>query len=207
MFLARRSLGIAFTTPLTRRLSSRASAVLGALDIPTTPTELPGVYDGEWKGSGDILQSVCPTTGEVLAHVKSASPSELHDALERTREAYVYFRSIPAPRRGEIIRQIREALAAKRDELGALVSLEMGKIRTEGVGEVQEFVDICDYAVGLSRMLNGRVINSERPGHTILEVPNPLGVLGVLSAFNFPVAVYGWYCIDAFALNPCAFNE
>ncbi|KAH9169327.1 NAD-aldehyde dehydrogenase [Lactarius sanguifluus] len=167
---------------------SRASSVLGALDIPTTPTELPGVYDGEWKGSGDILQSVCPTTGEVLAHVKSASPAELHAALERTREAYVHFRSIPAPRRGEIIRQIREALAAKREELGALVSLEMGKIRTEGVGEVQEFVDICDYAVGLSRMLNGRVINSERPGHTILEVPNPLGVLGVLSAFNFPVA-------------------
>ncbi|KAH9077643.1 NAD-aldehyde dehydrogenase [Lactarius deliciosus] len=192
MFLARRSLGIAYTTPLTRRLSSRASSVLGALDIPTTPTELPGVYDGEWKGSGDILQSVCPTTGEVLAHVKSASPAELHAALERTREAYVHFRSIPAPRRGEIIRQIREALAAKREELGALVSLEMGKIRTEGVGEVQEFVDVCDYAVGLSRMLNGRVINSERPGHTILEVPNPLGVLGVLSAFNFPVAVYGW---------------
>ncbi|KAH8986932.1 NAD-aldehyde dehydrogenase [Lactarius hatsudake] len=188
MFLARRSLGIAYT----RRLSSRASSVLGALDIPTTPSELPGVYDGEWKGSGDILQSVCPTTGEVLAHVKSASPVELHAALERTREAYVHFRSIPAPRRGEIIRQIREALAAKREELGALVSLEMGKIRTEGVGEVQEFVDVCDYAVGLSRMLNGRVINSERPGHTILEVPNPLGVLGVLSAFNFPVAVYGW---------------
>ncbi|KAH9048861.1 NAD-aldehyde dehydrogenase [Lactarius hengduanensis] len=192
MFLARRSLGIAYTAPLTRRLSSRASSVLGALDIPTTPTELPGVYDGEWKGSGDILQSVCPTTGEVLAHVKSASPAELHAALEKTREAYVHFRSIPAPRRGEIIRQIREALAAKREELGALVSLEMGKIRTEGVGEVQEFVDVCDYAVGLSRMLNGKVINSERPGHTILEVPNPLGVLGVLSAFNFPVAVYGW---------------
>ncbi|KAH9011687.1 hypothetical protein EDB84DRAFT_1278993 [Lactarius hengduanensis] len=103
MFLARRSLGIAYTAPLTRRLSSRASSVLGALDIPTTPTELPGVYDGEWKGSGDILQSVCPTTGEVLAHVKSASPAELHAALERTREAYVHFRSIPAPRRGEII--------------------------------------------------------------------------------------------------------
>jgi len=166
--------------------------VLGALDIPTTPTELHGVYDGEWKGSGDILRSICPTTGEVLAHVKTASPAELHAALERTREAYVYFRSITAPRRGEIIRQIREALAAKRDELGALVSLEMGKIRTEGIGEVQEFVDVCDYAVGLSRMLNGRVINSERPGHTILEVPNPLGVLGVLSAFNFPVAVYAW---------------
>ena len=136
MFLARRSLGIRYTTPLARHLSSRASSVLDALDIPTTPTELPGVYDGEWKGSGDILRSVCPTTGEVLAHVKSvrpffflcicqqffecerapnpqASPAELHAALERSREAYVYFRSIPAPRRGEIIRQIREALAAK----------------------------------------------------------------------------------------------
>ncbi|KAI9513438.1 NAD-aldehyde dehydrogenase [Russula earlei] len=214
MWLARRTLAKLSTPPSSRPsrhhrlLSSRASAVLSALDIPTTPTELPGVYDGEWKGSGDLLQSVCPATGEVLADVKSASPAELHGALERTREAYIYFRSIPAPRRGDIIRQIREALAAKRDELGALVSLEMGKIRTEGVGEVQEFVDICDYAVGLSRTMNGRVINSERPGHTILEgesdrfrfilahpccpVPNPLGVLGVLSAFNFPVAVYGW---------------
>ncbi|KAI0299436.1 NAD-aldehyde dehydrogenase [Multifurca ochricompacta] len=194
MLLARRTfaLGTFSVTQLSRRLSSRASAVLGALDIPTTLTELPGVYDGDWKGSGEVFQSICPTTGEVLANVKSASPAELHGALERTREAYVYLRSVPAPRRGEIIRQIREALAAKREELGALVSLEMGKIRSEGVGEVQEFVDICDYAVGLSRIMNGRVINSERPGHTILEVPNPLGVLGVLSAFNFPVAVYGW---------------
>jgi aldehyde dehydrogenase family 7 protein A1 len=154
MLLARRTLG-KFSPPLSRSryLSSRASAVLGALDIPTTPIELPGVYDGEWKGSGDVFQSVCPATGEVLAHVKSvswqlcvqpavvldagcrpraaclaitailtilidtthwqASPAELHGALERTRDAYVYFRSIPAPRRGEIIRQIREALAAK----------------------------------------------------------------------------------------------
>jgi aldehyde dehydrogenase family 7 member A1 len=199
MLLARRSLRKFPAALLSRRrlLSSRASAVLDALDIPTTPTELSGVYDGEWKGSGDVFQSVCPATGEVLANVKSvrnlaalrlqfvlfaycplpphqqASPAELHEALDRTREAYVYFRSIPAPRRGEIIRQIREALAAKvrlccitlvarllscdiyalslslcflfflqRDELGALVSLEMGKIRTEGVGEVQEFVDI-----------------------------------------------------------------
>jgi aldehyde dehydrogenase family 7 protein A1 len=87
--------------------------VLSALEIPTTPIELPGVYDGEWKGSGEVFQSVCPATGEVLANVNSASPAELHGALERTREAYVYFRSIPAPKRGEIIRQIREALAAK----------------------------------------------------------------------------------------------
>ncbi|EDR10267.1 NAD-aldehyde dehydrogenase [Laccaria bicolor S238N-H82] len=176
---------------MSRTLSSRASNVLASLDISTTH-EISGVYDGEWRGSGDLVSSTCPTTGEVLARVKTATPEELHAALERTREAYIHFRNVPAPRRGEILRQIREALASKVDELGALVSLEMGKIRTEGVGEVQEFVDICDYAVGLSRMMNGRVVASERPGHSILEVPNPLGVVAVLSAFNFPVAVYGW---------------
>ncbi|EKM57079.1 uncharacterized protein PHACADRAFT_119267 [Phanerochaete carnosa HHB-10118-sp] len=176
---------------LSRTLSSRASAVLGALDIPTA-REVPGVYDGAWSGSGEVFESVCPTTGEVLARVQGASPQELQAAIEKSREAYHFFRSVPAPRRGEILRQIREALAAKRDELGALISLEMGKIRTEGVGEVQEFVDIADYATGLSRMMNGRVVASERPGHSILEVPNPLGVVAVLSAFNFPVAVYGW---------------
>ncbi|KAJ7291180.1 succinate-semialdehyde dehydrogenase [Mycena rebaudengoi] len=175
----------------TRSLSSRASNILSSLDIPTSG-EISGVYDGTWKGSGDIISSVCPTTGEVIAQIKTASPEELHIGLSKAREAYVFFRNVPAPRRGEIIRQIREALAAKRNELGALISLEMGKIKTEGVGEVQEFVDICDYAVGLSRMMNGRVVASERPGHSILEVPNPLGVVGVLSAFNFPVAVYGW---------------
>ncbi|KAJ7747925.1 succinate-semialdehyde dehydrogenase [Mycena maculata] len=189
MIVPRRVLRAALST--TRSLSSRAANVLSALDIPTTG-EVCGVYDGEWKGSGDIVKSVCPTTSELLAHVKTASPEELHTALSKAREAYVFFRNVPAPRRGEILRQIREALAAKRTELGALISLEMGKIKTEGIGEVQEFVDICDYAVGLSRMMNGRVVASERPGHSILEVPNPLGVVGVLSAFNFPVAVYGW---------------
>ncbi|KAK7042385.1 succinate-semialdehyde dehydrogenase [Favolaschia claudopus] len=181
-----------------RFLSSRAANVLSALDIPTSG-DVFGVYDGEWKGSGDLVSSLCPTTGEVLAHVKTASPEELHEALSKSREAFTQFRNVPAPRRGEILRQIREALAAKRTELGALVSLEMGKIKTEGIGEVQEFVDICDYAVGLSRMMNGRVVASERPGHSILEVPNPLGVVGVLSAFNFPVAVYGWNLALSFA--------
>ncbi|OSX57392.1 hypothetical protein POSPLADRAFT_1174440 [Postia placenta MAD-698-R-SB12] len=188
--LARRCLS--FSRPAhARSLSTRASAILSALDIPIDK-ELAGVYHGEWTGSGDLLESKCPTTGEVLARVRSASPEELHAALHKSREAYQVFRSIPAPKRGEILRQIRVALASKRDELGALVSLEMGKIRTEGVGEVQEFVDIADYAVGLSRMMNGRLVASERPGHSILEVPNPLGVVAVLSAFNFPVAVYGW---------------
>ncbi|KAF9045367.1 NAD-aldehyde dehydrogenase [Panaeolus papilionaceus] len=188
MIIARR---IVVGRQLSRTLSTRASGILTSLGIPTSG-EISGVYDGQWKGSGDLMNSVCPSTGEVLARVKTASPIELHEALQRSREAYVHFRDIPAPRRGELVREIREALAKKRDDLGALISLEMGKIRTEGVGEVQEFVDICDYAVGLSRMMNGRVVASERPGHTILEVPNPLGVVGVLSAFNFPVAVYGW---------------
>jgi acyl-CoA reductase-like NAD-dependent aldehyde dehydrogenase len=99
---------------------------------------------------------------------------------------------MPAPKRGEIVRQIGDALREKRDALGALVSLEMGKIRAEGVGEVQEFIDICDLAVGLSRCINGQVIPSERPGHSLLEFWNPLGMVGIITAFNFPCAVYGW---------------
>ena len=99
---------------------------------------------------------------------------------------------MPAPKRGEIVRQIGDALRAKRDALGHLVSLEMGKILAEGIGEVQEFIDICDLAVGLSRSINGKVIPSERPGHTLLEFWNPLGMVGIITAFNFPVAVYGW---------------
>ncbi|KDQ07523.1 hypothetical protein BOTBODRAFT_38714 [Botryobasidium botryosum FD-172 SS1] len=177
--------------PAARALSSRASTILSALRIPAGG-DVPGVYDGQWGGTGEPLVSLCPSTGETLARVTTATPQEVQTALEKSRQAYVSFRTMPAPRRGEIIRQIREALSTKIDALGALVSLEMGKIKTEGLGEVQEIVDICDYAVGLSRMMNGSVISSERPGHSILEVPNPLGVVAVLSAFNFPVAVYGW---------------
>ncbi|EIW79561.1 NAD-aldehyde dehydrogenase [Coniophora puteana RWD-64-598 SS2] len=205
MMLSRRALSFQGPTFSLRRaaavraLSSRASAILSELDIPTTATEVPGVYDGAWKGSGEILESKCPTTGEVLAHVQSATPQEVQQTLEKSREAHKTIRTMPAPKRGEVLRQVREALAAKRDVLGALVSLEMGKIKTEGVGEVQEFVDICDYGVGLSRMMNGRVVASERPGHTIYELPNPLGVVGVLTAFNFPVAVYGWNFSLSFA--------
>ncbi|KAL1658438.1 Aldehyde/histidinol dehydrogenase [Schizophyllum commune] len=181
-----------------RCLSTRASNVLSPLGIQGG-SALPGLYDGSWRGSGETIVSKCPTTGEALAEVVTPTPAEFHEALAKTKEASVFWRDVPAPRRGEILRQIREALATKRDALGQLVSLEMGKIKTEGIGEVQEFVDICDYGVGLSRMMNGRYIASERPGHTILEgmiypllLPNPLGVVGVLTAFNFPVAVYGW---------------
>ncbi|KAF5350570.1 hypothetical protein D9756_008745 [Leucocoprinus leucothites] len=192
MFVAARNLVKAHNrVSVTRAISTRASNILSSLGI-SSDGELNGVYDGHWHGSGEVIVSTCPTTGEELARIRTASKTELREALERTREAYTIFRNVPAPKRGEIVRRIREALAAKREDLGALVTLEMGKILTEGVGEVQEFVDICDYAVGLSRMMNGRVVASERPEHSILEVPNPLGVVAVLSAFNFPVAVYGW---------------
>jgi len=102
------------------------------------------------------------------------------------------WRLTPAPKRGEIVRQMRVALNEKKLPLGQLVALEMGKILQEGLGEVQEYIDIADYAVGLSRMINGKIIPSERPGHIMMETWNPLGNIGVISAFNFPVAVYGW---------------
>ncbi|KAI8854991.1 aldehyde dehydrogenase [Chytridium lagenaria] len=129
-----------------------------------------GVFNGQWGGSGPVVQSVNPATNEVIAEVIT----------------------IPAPKRGEIVRQIRERLHIHRDALGALVSMEVGKILPEGVGEIQEYIDIADYAVGLSRALNGQVIPSERPGHIMLEQFHPLGVAGIISAFNFPAAVAGW---------------
>lgn len=116
----------------------------------------------------------------------------MEKCLRSAREAYPAWASLPAPRRGDVVRQIGDALRVNREALGKLVSLEMGKVVGEGVGEVQEFVDVCEFAVGLSRTLGGPVLPSERPGHALLELWNPLGLVGVISAFNFPVAVYGW---------------
>ncbi|WVQ70635.1 hypothetical protein IAR50_000155 [Cryptococcus sp. DSM 104548] len=178
------------STPM-RALSTRTQKVLAALDLPTDgSTVLPGVFDGEWKGSGEELVSRCPATGEILARIQGASVEETRAAITASQAAFLKIRSLPAPRRGDIIRDIRAALDSKVDELGDLVSLEMGKIKSEGKGEVQEFIDICDLATGLSRSLKGNVLPSERPEHVIYEIPNPLGVVGILSAFNFPVAVY-----------------
>ncbi|OCF58450.1 aldehyde dehydrogenase family 7 member A1 [Kwoniella mangroviensis CBS 10435] len=177
-----------------RYLSTRASKILSSLDLPTdTNTTIPGCFDGtSWKGSGEELISRCPATGEILGRVRGASIEETHSAIQASLEASKIVRRMPAPKRGEVVRQIREALSSKVDELGDLVSLEMGKIKSEGRGEVVEFIDICDYATGLSRSMKGNVLPSERPEHVIYENPNPLGVVGILSAFNFPVAVYGW---------------
>ncbi|KAJ3354529.1 Alpha-aminoadipic semialdehyde dehydrogenase [Allomyces javanicus] len=152
----------------------------------------PGVYDGEWRGSGRIRESVNPSTNEVIAKVQEGTVEDYEAVMKKVDEAKIAWREIPAPKRGEIVRQMREALNAKKEPLGKLVALEMGKITAEGLGEVQEYIDVCDYAVGLSRMMSGKVIPSERPGHFMMEQWNPLGNVGVISAFNFPVAVYGW---------------
>ncbi|PVU96678.1 hypothetical protein BB559_002298 [Furculomyces boomerangus] len=181
--------------PLSASYSSKTgiSSILSQLDLqPNSSNEFQGVYNGKWTGNGELVDSVSPATGETLGRVRFGSVSDLQETLALMDSAKKIWRELPAPKRGEIVRQMREALASKIEPLGKLVSLEMGKILVEGIGEVQEYVDIADYATGLSRMLNGQVIPSERPGHVMMEVWNPIGIVGVISAFNFPVAVYGW---------------
>jgi len=151
-----------------------------------------GVYNGKWFASGETVTSLCPANNRPIARVTTGTVADYDACVVAAEEAWQVWADLPAPKRGEIVRQIGEALREKLEPLGKLVSLEMGKIVPEGVGEVQEYVDICDYAVGLSRMMSGQVIPSERPGHALLECWNPLGVIGIISAFNFPVAVFGW---------------
>lgn len=151
-----------------------------------------GVFNGTWCGRGAVVASVDPSTNNVIAQTRTGTVADLHETVERMVAARSVWCELPAPKRGEIVRQMREALADHLTPLGQLVSLESGKILAEGIGEIQEYLDICDYAVGLSRMVNGSVIPSERPGHFMMERWNPLGIVGVISAFNFPAAVYGW---------------
>jgi aldehyde dehydrogenase (NAD+) len=141
--------------------------------------------------AGD-LEVVSPIDGGVIASVQSANAEEVAAAVGRARETFAAWRSVPPPRRGELIRRFGEVLREHKDSLGELVTVECGKIREEGLGEVQEMIDICDFAVGLSRQLHGLTIASERPGHRMLETWHPLGPVGVISAFNFPVAVWSW---------------
>ena len=145
--------------PPKNRSVQLASQILSSLGIKDVNS---GVFDGEWYGSGPLVHSRDPATKEQLASVQTATEGDLQRCLNSCRQAVHVWRDVPAPKRGEIVRQMREALSAKADLLGQLVSLEMGKIRGEGLGEIQEYVDICDYAVGLSRQLNGQVIPSER---------------------------------------------
>ncbi|WP_321869637.1 L-piperidine-6-carboxylate dehydrogenase [Paraburkholderia tropica] len=141
--------------------------------------------------SGDIVVK-SPISGETIGQVASQSPADVDAALARAQAAFLHWRNVPAPRRGELVRLLGERLRARKEALGSLVSLEAGKILQEGLGEVQEMIDICDFAVGLSRQLYGLTIASERPGHRMAESWHPMGVCAVISAFNFPVAVWSW---------------
>ncbi|MCA8959779.1 MAG: aldehyde dehydrogenase family protein [Planctomycetes bacterium] len=157
-----------------------------------------GAFAAGWRDpSGEWIESRSPIDGEVIARVAMATPDDLEAAVTASTEAFREWRTWPAPKRGEVVRQMGEALRSKRDALGALVALEMGKIRPEGIGEVQEMIDIADFAVGLSRQLYGLSMHSERPGHRMYEQWHPLGVVGCISAFNFPVAVWSWNALVA----------
>jgi aldehyde dehydrogenase (NAD+) len=142
--------------------------------------------------AGRDLDARSPITGETLLTLKAASRAEADAAIERAHAAFLRWREVPAPRRGELVRLLGEELRAAKADLGRLVTLEAGKIASEGLGEVQEMIDICDYAVGLSRQLTGLTLATERPGHRMMETWQPLGVTGVITAFNFPVAVWSW---------------
>lgn len=152
----------------------------------------PGVFDGSWKGSGSVYTSICPNNCLPIANVTQASLSDYKEAVNRAHEAWKLWSMVPAPKRGEILRQIGQELRGKIEILGKLLTLEVGKILPEAIGEIQEYIDMCDYAVGLSRMIGGNVMPSERPGHALIENWNPLGIVGIITAFNFPTAVFGW---------------
>uniref|UniRef100_A0A672MRZ8 aldehyde dehydrogenase (NAD(+)) n=1 Tax=Sinocyclocheilus grahami TaxID=75366 RepID=A0A672MRZ8_SINGR len=136
-----------------------------------------GVYNGSWGGQGQVVTSYCPANNEPIARVRQATMAEYEETVQKAQDAWKVWADVPAPKRGEVVRQIGDALRGKIKALGSLVSLEMGKIYVEGVGEVQEYVDVCDYAVGLSRMIGGPILPSERPGHALIEQWNPVAVL------------------------------
>ena len=176
---------------MSQTIAARAASLLDRLGVPAA------AYVG---GS---LASFTPITGEEVARLKVDSLASTEAAIARARAGFEAWRTVPAPRRGELVRLLGEELRAAKDDLGALVSLEAGKIPSEGLGEVQEMIDICDFAVGLSRQLYGLTIASERPGHRMMETWHPLGVVGVISAFNFPVAVWSWNAALALVCGNC----
>ncbi|KAG4196013.1 hypothetical protein ERO13_A06G144000v2 [Gossypium hirsutum] len=159
--------------------------------------------NGTWKGSGPVVSTLNPANNQKIAEVSEASIQDYEEGMQACSEAAKIWMQVPAPKRGDIVRQIGDALRSKLQQLGHLVSLEMGKILPEGIGEVQEIIDMCDFAVGLSRQLNGSVIPSERPNHMMLEMWNPLGIVGVITAFNFPCAVLGWNACIALVCGNC----
>jgi len=146
----------------------------------------------DFFGKGEVIKSFSPVDGKLIGEVTSTTKEDYEKVMTSATEAFKSFRNMPAPQRGEIVRQFGNKLRDLKEPLGELVSYEMGKSLQEGYGEVQEMIDICDFAVGLSRQLNGQTIPSERPGHVMREQWHPIGVVGIISAFNFPVAVWAW---------------
>ena len=176
-------------------------SVLTALGLSGTES---GTYLGndEWSTAADagVIEPINPSDGSVLARVQASSQDDYDTIVERAQEAFKIWRTTPAPRRGEAVRLCADALRTHKDALGSLVALEMGKSKPEGDGEVQEMIDIGEFAVGLSRQLYGLTMHSERPGHRMYEQWQPLGIVGIISAFNFPVAVWAW---NAFVAAVC----
>jgi aldehyde dehydrogenase (NAD+) len=174
------------TLPTSEALVQETQAILERLGVPRNAVT-----------RGDLAVR-SPITGAEVARVQSSTADDVRATVGRAREAFLAWRTVPAPVRGQLVRELGELLREHKADLGALVSIEAGKIRSEGLGEVQEMIDICDLAVGLSRQLFGLTIASERPGHRMMEQWHPLGVVGVISAFNFPVAVWSWNTALAF---------
>ena len=177
-------------------VAEEARAILGRLGVDLAGHE------------GADVRARSPITGETIATLRAASRAQTAQTIERAHRAFLAWRDVPAPRRGELVRMLGEELRQAKTDLGRLVTLEAGKIGSEGLGEVQEMIDICDYATGLSRQLFGLTLATERPGHRMMETWLPLGVTGVISAFNFPVAVWSWnaalalVCGDAVVWKP-----
>ena len=165
-----------------------------ALDLFSIGYTNNGVSTGQnWFGSSDkITESYSPVDGKLIAKVESATATDYENAVMTAEKAFKQWRQIPAPARGEIVRQLGNEFRKYKKELGLLVSYEMGKSLQEGMGEVQEMIDICDFAVGLSRQLYGLTMHSERPNHRMYEQYHPIGIVGIISSFNFPVAVWAW---------------
>src|ERR687885_389772 len=179
--------------PISAVRASTVAEILSAFGLEPGAT-ISGVAAGGrfLPGAGEGVESLDPTTGELLARVRTPSQAEYDAAVRAAEQAFSTWRQVPAPRRGEIVRRLGEKFRARKEDLARLISLENGKILSEARGEVQEVIDVCDFAVGLSRQLYGRQMHSERPAHRLLEQWHPLGVVGIISAFNFPVAVPGW---------------
>src|SRR5215469_17716348 len=178
-----------------------SASILRALELSGAES---GTYlgNGEWSKTANAgaLEVINPSTHEVIGKVNASSAADYETIVKRAQESFKTWRTTPAPRRGEAVRLCGEALRKHKDALGSLVALEMGKIKPEGDGEVQEMIDIADFALGQSRMLYGLSMHSERPGHRMYEQWHPLGLVGIISAFNFPVAVWAW---NAFIAAVC----